>query len=267
MLNTVTDWGEAILTSLTGALMAIFTAIPKIIGFVLILAIGWFVAGLIARLAASLLRKIKVNELSERAGFSDFIHRMGLRCDAAGFLADLAKWFMRLVVLVVAFDALGLPAVSDVLRQVLLWLPNLAVALAVLIVGGLAAKAFSRLLRGSLERAGIGNPEIMATIASVAVWAFAIIVAANQLGIAQTLVNTLFMGTVATLVLALGLSFGLGARDTAGQIVQSWYRTLQARKPTIERAANETLRAAESEGDDLTDTVSRTLDQPRRTRP
>ena len=75
MLSTVTDWGEAILTSLTGALMAIFTAIPKIIGFILILVIGWFVAGLIAKLAASLLRKIKVNELSERAGFTDFIQR------------------------------------------------------------------------------------------------------------------------------------------------------------------------------------------------
>ena len=124
MLNTVTDWGEAILTSLTAALAAIFAAIPKIIGFALILAIGWFVAGLIAKVAASLLRKIRVNELSERAGFSDFIQKMGLRCDAAGFLANLAKWFMRLVVLVVAFDALGLPAVSDVLRQVLLWLPE-----------------------------------------------------------------------------------------------------------------------------------------------
>jgi Mechanosensitive ion channel, conserved TM helix len=244
MVTTVTDWGEAIMTSLAAGLAMMFAAIPKIIGFVLIVAIGWFVSGLVAKLAAAVLRKIKTDELAERAGFADFIRSMGLKCDAAGFLAGLAKWFMRLVVLVVAFDALGLPAVSDVLRQVLLWLPNLAVALAVLIVGGLVAKAFSRLIYGSMTKAGIGNPQIMATIASTAVWAFAIIVAANQVGIAQTLVNTLFIGTVAMLVLALGLSFGLGAKDTAAEIVRKWYGDVQNAKPKLERAADEASRQA-----------------------
>src|SRR5215216_2557305 len=175
MLTTVTDWGEALLTSLAASLAVMFAAIPKIIGFAAILAVGWFVAGLVAKLAAAVLRKIKVDELAERGGFADFIQKMGVKCDAAGFLAGMAKWFMRLVVLVVAFDALGLPAVSDVLRSVLLWLPNLAVAMAVLIVGGLVAKGASRLLKGSLAKAGIGNPEVMAAIASVAIWAFAII--------------------------------------------------------------------------------------------
>jgi hypothetical protein len=242
MLTTVTDWGEALLTSLAASMAVMFAAIPKIIGFALILAVGWFVAGLVAKLAAAVLRKIKVNELAERGGFADFIQKMGMKCDAAGFLASMAKWFMRLVVLVVAFDALGLPAVSDVLRSVLLWLPNLAVAMAVLIVGGLVAKGASRLLKGSLAKAGIGNPEVMAAIASVAVWAFAIIIAANQIGIAQTLVNTLFMGTVAMLVLAVGLSFGLGAKDTAGEIVRGWYDSVREAKPKLERAGSETVR-------------------------
>ena len=153
-----------------------------------------------------------------------------------------ASWY-----LVVAFDALGLPAVSDVLRQVLLWLPNLAVALAVLIVGGLAAKAFSKLIYGSMTKARIGNPQIMATIASTAIWAFAIIVAANQVGIAQTLVNTLFIGTVAMLVLALGLSFGLGAKDTAGEIVRKWYGDVKDAKPKLERAAEEVSQATQTQ--------------------
>jgi hypothetical protein len=244
MLTTVSNWGDAIMTSLAGGLVMIFAAIPKIIGFAIILAVGWFVAGLFARLAAAVLRKIKVDELAERAGFADFIRTLGVNSDAAGFLAGVAKWFMRLIVLVVAFDALGLPAVSDVLRQVLLWLPNLAVALAVLIVGGLAAKAFSKLIYGSMTKAGIGNPQVMAMIASTAVWAFAIIVAANQVGIAQTLVNTLFMGTVAMLVLALGLAFGLGAKDTAGEIVRGWYDGMRQAKPKLEKAATETARAS-----------------------
>jgi hypothetical protein len=68
--------------------------------------------------------------MAQRSGFAGFVQNTGMQTDSAGFVADLAKWFIRLISLVVAFDALGLPAVSDVLRQLLLWLPNLAVAIA-----------------------------------------------------------------------------------------------------------------------------------------
>ena len=244
MITTVTDWGEAIMTSLAGGLAMIFAAIPKLIGFAIVLAVGWFISGLVAKLAATILRKIKTDELAERSGFAGFIRSIGVRSDAAGFLAGTAKWFMRLIVLVVAFDVLGLPAVSDVLRQVLLWLPNLAVALAVLIVGGLAAKGLGNLVHGAMERANIGNPEVLAIVARTTVWAFAIIVAANQVGIAQTLVNTLFMGTVAMLVLALGLAFGLGAKDTAGEIVRTWYDSARRAKPKLETAAQDVANQA-----------------------
>ena len=116
--------------------------------------------------------------------------------------------------------------------------------MAVLIVGGLAAKGFGNLIHGTMERAHIGNPEVLAIIARTTVWAFAIIVAANQVGIAETLVNTLFMGTVAMLVLALGLSFGLGAKDTAGEIVRNWYDSARQAKPKLETAAQDVANQA-----------------------
>jgi hypothetical protein len=201
----------------------VFSAIPKVLAFAVILVVGWFVAGLIARLAGGLLRRVRFNELATRSGFAGFVGNIGVQTDAAGFLADLAKWFIRLIVLVVAFDALGLPAVSDVLRQLLLWLPNLAVGLVVLVIGGLLANAAAGLVRGATTRAGFRHPQLMANVARGAVWVFAIIIAVNQLGIAQTLVNTLFMGAVALAVLALGLSFGLGGRDVAARILERWY--------------------------------------------
>ena len=68
------------------------------------------------------------------AGFSGSDRKVGIRRDASGFLADLVKWFIRLIVLVSAFDALGLPAVSQVLEQLLLWIPNLVVALVILVI-------------------------------------------------------------------------------------------------------------------------------------
>ena len=226
------------LTSLTGAMALFFAAIPRVVGFVLILIIGWFLASLIGKGISALLHAVNFNSLAERAGFSGFVRKMGVKTDAAGFLAEIGKWFIRLIVLVVAFDALGLPAVSDVLRQLLLWLPNLVVAMVVLVLGGLIAGAASSLVRGATSEAGFDNPERLAKIASVAVWAFAIVIAVNQIGIAATLVNTLFMGFIGALALALGLAFGLGGRETAAEIVRKWYEQGKDAAPKVADATD-----------------------------
>jgi hypothetical protein len=233
----VRDWGEAMMTSMTGALAVFLASIPKIIAFVLILLIGWFVAKLIASGIALVLRKVHFNTMAERSGLSGFINNMGVRCDAAGFLGETAKWFVRLLALIVAFDALGLPAVSQVLHQLLLWIPNLVVALVVLVIAGLVANWLSALVRGATAQAGFSNPNFVASVASAAVWGFGIIIAVNQIGVAATLVNTLFMGLVGALALALGLSFGLGGRDTAGEIVREWYHQGRQAAPKVANAA------------------------------
>jgi Mechanosensitive ion channel, conserved TM helix len=247
MVSTpVTSWGEALLTSLATALALFLGAIPKIIGFLVILIIGWLIAAALAKAVAGLLRAVKFNDLAQKSGFTDFVHKMGVTTDAAGALATIAKWFVRLIVLVVAFDALGLPAVSQVLQQLLLWLPNLVVALVVLVIAGLAANALSSLVRGASAEAGLSNPEMLATVARVTILTFGIVVAVNQIGVARELVNTLFMGFVAALALALGLSFGLGGRDTAGEIVSTWYRRGQRAAPKLVDATDAAMRQAQA---------------------
>lgn len=220
----ITDLGVAVTTSVAAALALLLSGIPKIIGFAIILIVGWLIAGVVAKIVATLLRSVKFNDLATKSGLSGFVTNMGVKKDPSGLIADVAKWFIRLIALVVAFDALGLPAVSDVLRSLLLFLPNVIVAMVVLVLAGLAAQVVSRIVRGAATGADIQNPDLLGQIASGAIWAFGVIVAINQLGIATDLVNTLFMGFVGALALALGLSFGLGGRETAAQIVQTWYR-------------------------------------------
>ena len=236
----VRDWGEALTTSIAQALSLFLAAIPRIVGFLIILAIGWFLATLIAKGVAALLRSIRFNDMAERSGFAGFVANTGVETDSSGFVADIAKWFIRLMTLVVGFDALGLPAVSDVFRLVLLWLPNLAVAVAVLILGGLAANWLAGLVRATTAKGELGNPDLLASIVRVAVWAFAIVVALNQVGIARELVNILFMATVGAVALALGLAFGIGGRDTAAEVVRNWYERSRGLAPkageTAERA-------------------------------
>ena len=241
----VSDWGTAIMTSLTTALAMLLGAVPKVIGFLVILIIGWFIASALAAAVSGILRAVKFNDLAQRAGLSGFVRQMGIQTDASGFVALIAKWFVRLIVLVTAFDALGLPAVSGVLQQLLLWLPNLVVAIIALVIGGLAANAVERLVRAATAESGLGSPDLLANIARIAVWAFAIVVAVNQLGIATALVNTLFMATLGALALALGLAFGLGGRETAATIVRDWYMSGKQAAPKLERAANSVQRQAE----------------------
>jgi len=232
------NWGEAFMTSLTNALSIFLAAIPRILGFAIILALGWFIAGLIGKGIAALLRTVKFNELANRSGLTHFVQEMGVRNDASGVIAGITTWFVRLIVLVVAFDALGIAAVSGVLQQLLLWLPNLVVALVALVIGGLLANALANLVRGATAEAGFSNPDTLATVARVTVWAFAVVIAINQLGIATVVVNTLLIGVVGALALAAGLAFGLGGRDRAAQVLEGASRSAQANMGKMKRAAD-----------------------------
>ena len=232
------DVGDAVVTAFSYAISLLLGGIPKIIAFLLILIVGWIIASIVAKVITSVLHAVKFNDMAERSGLAGFVTDMGVDTDSSGVLAGIVKWFIRLIFLVAAFDALGLPAVSAVLQQFLLWIPNLIVALVVLVIGGLLAKALASIVRGATAEAQLGNPDLMANIARIAVMAFAIIIAVNQIGIASTLVNTLFMGFVATFVIAFGLAFGLGGRDVAAQITQNWYSKSQSAAPKVAQAAS-----------------------------
>ncbi len=236
-MDTISDWGTALMSSLTAAMAMLFSALPKILGFLIIILAGWLIASLAERAVAAILRTIHFNDLAERSGLADFVRKMGADTDSSGMIGAITKWFIRLIALVVAFDALGLPAVSDVLRQLLLWLPNVVVALVVLVIGGLASRALSNLVRGAAAEGGLGNPDMLAKVASTLVWAFAIVVAVNQIGIATELVNTLFMAFVGAIALAVGLSFGLGGRETASEIVRLWWRRGREESDALARTA------------------------------
>ena len=216
-------WWQNFVASLYGILGMMLRGLVKLIAFLLIIVIGWFISSLVAKAVAAVLRKLKINQLFDRMGFADLSRKMGSESDSAQIIADVVKWLIRVVVLVVAFAALGIPAFSVLLTQLLLWLPNLAVAIVVLIVGGLVANALAQIVRGATTEAGFKNPGVLANVARGAIWAFAIVIAVNQVGIASTLVNTLFMGFVGAVALAAGLAFGIGGKELAGQLLEKWY--------------------------------------------
>lgn len=222
----VQGWGEAFMASLTNALAVLLTAIPKIIGFFLIVIIGWIVASVLAKGTAAVLRAVRFDEVARRARFDELARRLGAEATAAGFVAAVVKWIIRIVTLMVAFDALGLTQIGQLFESLLLWIPNLIVALAVLLLAGLVAEPIGNLAHGAATEAEFGNPGMLARAARIGVWVFAALVALTQLGIAENLIYALFYGFVA----AVALAFGFGGRETAGRIVEGWHRAAQEKR-------------------------------------
>ena len=211
----IQDWGTAIYNSLTNAVNLILTFIPRLIGFLVILIVGLVLASLLAKAVTFLLRKVGFDRLSDRIGLTRLEQRMNVRLDAAAVLGKIVYWFIVLIFLVPAADALGLPAVSNILNSIVAFIPNVFVAVLVLFLGTLAATFVSDIVRGATASTNIGSPRVFAAIARWAIIGFAALVALEQLQIAPALINELFGAAVLALAIAFGLSFGLGGQDAA----------------------------------------------------
>lgn len=232
MVATITDWGTAVLTSLSTALALVFAFVPKLLGFLVILLVGWLVASALSRAVTFLLRKVGFDRVATRIGLTSLEQRMGLNMDAAGVLGKVVYWFVFLVFLVPAVDALGLTSVSNILNSIIAYIPNVFVAILVLFLGTLAATFVADVVRGALSRSSIGNPNLLANIARYAIMGFVALVALEQLQIAPSLLNILFTAIVGAAALAFGLAFGLGGRETA-------QRLLSRSESTVSNAASQ----------------------------
>jgi len=221
-VTPITDLGTAVITGLAAAFAAFMLALPSVIGALLLLAIGWIVAGAIGGVLARFLRTVRVNELADRAGVTSFLRRAKLQADPAAVIGGLVKWYVRLVFVLMAANAVGLTAVSGVVGQILAFIPNLLVALLFLGAFSWLASLAKDLVIGAVESAGMSNAKALGTLTFATVLAFGIVAAANQIGVAATLINTLFMGVVGALALAFGLAFGLGGRDHASAVLGEW---------------------------------------------
>src|SRR5947207_802743 len=211
----VQNWGQAILNALSNALNLVLTFIPRLIGFLVILLVGWIIATLLSKAVALLLRKVGFDRMSDRIGLNRFEQRMGVKMDSAGILGKIVYWFILLIFLVPAADTLGVPTVSNILNQLVAYIPNVFVAILVLFLGALAGTVVGDLVRGATASARIGSPNLFANIARYAIIGFAALIALEQLQIAPALLNELFGAVVAAAAIAFGLAFGLGGQDSA----------------------------------------------------
>lgn len=227
----VADIGTQILDAFGKAIAVLFSFIPALIGAVIILLIGWIVARVVSALVRRALGLIHFDRMMERTGLQELLTRAGMRTDPAGLLAGLVYWFIFLIFVVAAANALNIPAITTLVTSIVLFLPNVFVALLIVLIGMALARFVADLVRGAAAGAGAGGANFLAGLARWAILAFAFILALNQLNISPNIIETLFAAVAFGLSLALAIAFGLGGRETAKSIVDSTYRSLSGREP------------------------------------
>jgi hypothetical protein len=224
-------WGRVLQTSFQELWSGVLLFLPNLIIAIVILLIGWAIGALIGKAVAKFLDSIKFDEALKKAGFEELVKRAGMNLNSGRFLGKLVEYFIVVVFLIASFDVLGLSQVTAFLQQIVLgYLPQLIIAVLILLVGGVVGDVLSRIVMASSRTAGLSSANFLGLVAKWAVWVFAILVALSQMGIAGQFIQTLFTGFVVAVSLALGLSFGLGGQEAASEVVREVRHKIADRK-------------------------------------
>ena len=217
----IQTWGEVLVQEFYETWLGVVGFAPRLIVAIIVFVVGWVIAMALGKVVAQVIHTLKVDKALQSIGVEEPIERAGIKLDVGAFIGALVKWFVIIVFLTATVEVLGLSQVTDFLKDdVLGYLPNVFVAALILVAAALIADAVSRLVTGSAKAAALPSAGFLGGVSKWAIWVFALLAALYQLGIAGPMVQTLFIGVVAALSLALGLAFGLGGKETASKYLE-----------------------------------------------
>lgn len=213
------SYSSAVTDSLRDLYLRFINFLPSFLVAIIILIVGWVVAVFVARLVKQVLHSLKLDEIGDKLGLDEVSTRTGMKMSVSGTIAWLVKWFLLLAIFLAASDILGLDRVSDFFNQILLYIPKVIAAAAILLVGTMLANFLARLVRHSVQAAGLASADLLAAVIQWSVMIFTVLATLDQLDVASAFVSTLFTGIIAMLAIAGGLAFGLGGRDHATKVL------------------------------------------------
>jgi hypothetical protein len=202
--------------------------IPALVGAAIILLTGYFLARQVQRWADDLLKRLGFNRMATAGGLDEVVGRTGSRLDPVRALAKLIFWLVMLVVILLASTALGLESINQMFGAMLAFIPTLIAAIVIVILGIIVGE----FVRG-LILASAGNVSGVPTVAKMAKGAvimIALFMALQQVGVAEEIVTAAFTLILGAAALAVGLAFGLGNRELAGEITRRWYEQCHRRE-------------------------------------
>ena len=223
----VGDWYLTTIEGLQNLWKSILGFVPNLIGVIIVFIIGWFISVGIGKLIASVLQKLKVDRLLDAKGLKEVLERAEIKIKPSEFIGAICKWILVIVFLLVAVEILGFVEFAGFLKSILAYLPNVVVAVLILVVTVILVDIVEKIVRTAVEGIKVGYGHLASAIIKWSIWIFAILAILHQLGVARPFMETLFTGIVAMLVLAIGISFGLGGKEVAADILQNLRKKLQ----------------------------------------
>jgi hypothetical protein len=169
------------------------------------------------------LRAINFNVLTERAGMDGFLRQGGVQSDTTDNVGVLLHGVVILAALVIAFNSLGLTYITDLLRQVVLFVPKVIVALLILAFGAYFARFIGGTVMTYCRNVGIQDADLLGNLAQYAIMTFVVLIALEQVNVGGEIVRLSFLIILGGVVFALALAFGLGSQAKVAQLLERWW--------------------------------------------
>lgn len=207
-------WRDAITASLQNVFDTVLSYLPNLLGALVVLIIGLLVAGGLGTLIEKLVQLTRVDDLVDKLGVNKTFKAFG-KIRVSAILGWLVKWFLIIVVLMAVSEILGLTQIIDFLKDVANYLPNVAIAIVIVLIGILAGNFTYEVVHRAVKQAKMNSPRFLANLAKWGIIVTALLPAIKQLGIDTTQIDILFKAIVYGFGAAAALAFGLGGKDHA----------------------------------------------------
>ena len=221
-MDFVTTTTQSVHTTYNDMWANLIDFLPRILGALFILALGFIVAVIFHKLTVRILNFFKIKELFDKFRLTALFEKAGHKLNIVTLLASVIYWFVVIVFITVSLQMLKLTQISDFLEKVVLYLPNIIIAIVILVIGILLGSFLENLVKNTTQAAKVGSAEFLGRLTKWVVLVFSVLAALDQLKIAQNLVTILFQGFVIMLALAGGLAFGLGGKEHAKEILDKF---------------------------------------------
>ena len=221
------DWYSVTVTALMNLWGGFLGFMPSLVGAIVVLVIGWFISVGVGKLITEILKRIKFNQIFEKGSWDEALAKADIKVDTSSFIGAVIKWILAIVFLMAAVEILGLNQFAGFLQSILNYLPNVVTAVLIFVVTVIVVDILEKVVRASVESMRVGYGHMVSVVVRWSVWVFALLAILMQLKVTPSLIQTLFTGLVALVVVAGGIAFGLGGKDVAGEVVRDLYKKLK----------------------------------------
>ncbi len=197
----------------------------------IIFVVTWIAADYLGKIVKKVFDKINLDTALKQAGLSSLLEKGGMKLNTGSFFGGLLKWTIITVMFLAILQMLGLGEVSFVIASMIaLYLPKILMSVLIMLVAFILGDLLKKVVTTAAANAHLSSAKMLGSLTKVAIIIFASLSALVQLGIAVTLINTMFIGFVIAVSLASGIAFGLGGKDMATKILNKAENELTHKK-------------------------------------